>query len=115
MHRREPPTDYWKAAKDRGFIQLQEDRFSGSLAGHACSISMVPISHGALGILTKVDVDSSLWGNLYRLDGIVAKHMFEGGSRPQATLSLNTSRRFKRACPSFAFPKFPRTSQCSHV
>lgn len=84
MHRRAPPTDYWRAAKARGFIQLQDDRFSGSLAGHACSIAMVPISHGALGVLTKVDVDSSLWGNLYRLDGIVAKHMFEGGSQPQA-------------------------------
>ena len=85
MDRREPPRDHWKAAKDRRFVQLQDDRFSGSLAGHACSIAMVPISHGALGVLTKVDVDSSLWGNLYRLDGIVAKHMFEGGSQPQAT------------------------------
>jgi hypothetical protein len=46
---------------------------------------MVPIAHGALGVLTKVDVDSSLWGNLYRLDGIAAKHMFEGGSQPRAS------------------------------
>jgi hypothetical protein len=83
MRRHEPPTDYWRAAKARGFVEIQEDRFSGALAGHACSIAMVPIAPGALGVLTKVDVDSALWGNLYRLNGVLAKHMFDGGSPPQ--------------------------------
>jgi hypothetical protein len=80
--RHPPEIDYWKPALERGFHQVGDEKYSGSLDGLPCVIAMVPVGPGSLGVLLRVDVPTSLVGTLYRRNGSVAGRIFQGGQSP---------------------------------
>lgn len=75
-------TDLWTPAVARGFRNAGDDTYIGRLAEVPCSIAVVPVIYGYLGVLVTARVVSPLRGTLYSRRGRVASSMFSGGLTP---------------------------------
>jgi hypothetical protein len=82
MRRRTPEPDFWKPSVDRGFREVESETYAGLLDGRPCSIAMVPVMYGFLGVLLRVEAVAPFRGTLYRREGRVARNMFSDGVSP---------------------------------
>jgi hypothetical protein len=76
--------DLWKAAMDRGFRRAGDETYVGRLGEAPCTIALVPVIYGYLGVLVTAKMVSPLRGTLFWRRGRVASSMFSGGVAPEA-------------------------------
>jgi len=77
-------TNLWKPAIERGFRWAGDETYIGRLGEAPCTIAVVPVIYGYLGVLVTAKIVSPLRGTLFWRRGRVASSMFSGGVAPDA-------------------------------